>query len=169
MYKIDKSLFIRSILVLLWIQCTVRYPTVDDSNTPVLSNLIVPDILYLQSNIDYSISVYVSDPQGLNDIHTVTCLIYPLNQSVSVWEDTLQDEGVDGDIIPSDGQYLGRFTADFTGNQVGQYLVEVTASDVSLHQSNVLFDTLSAIDDRKNFPPILSSPVIPDTLTEVSL
>ncbi|MBN2031481.1 hypothetical protein JW824_14705 [bacterium] len=156
-------------VALLFSTCTIRYPTSDESAVPVLSNLMVTKTLYLQSDIDYSLSVDVSDPQGLNDIETVIGFIYPLNQSASLWEDTLQDQGIEGDIIPGDGRFFRRFTVDFAEGQVGQYRLEVIANDRSSHQSNALLDTLTVVDDQKNFPPVLSHPFVADTLTEASL
>ncbi len=169
MKKIFQLGLICGLIVLLYSTCTIRYPTSEDSVVPILSNLKVTEILYLQSDIDYTLSVNVSDPQGWDDIETVIGSIYVLDQSVLVWEDTLQDQGVEGDIIAGDGQFFGRFTVDFTEGQAGQYRVEVIASDRSNHQSDALFDTLTVIDDQKNFPPNISNPFIADTLTEASL
>ncbi len=154
---------------LFFSECRIRYPTSDESVVPVLSNLKIAKTLYLRSNIDYSLSVDVSDPQGLNDIETVTGFLYALHESVSLQQDTLQDQGIEGDIIPGDGRFFGRFTVDFAEGQAGQYRIEVIAIDRSDHQSNVLSDTLTVVDDQKNFPPILSYPFITDTLTETSL
>lgn len=169
MKKIGKFILLLGLISLLFSECTIRYPTTEDAVDPVLSELVVTNILYLQSNIDYPLSVRVSDPQGLDDIQSVSYLIYPLNESIPVWEDTLHDQGVEGDIIPRDGLFFGNMSADFAQGQAAQYRIEVIANDLSNHLSNVLSDTLTVIDDQKNFPPVLSNPIFADTLTEDSL
>ncbi len=158
------------ILVLLFLsECTVKNPISDDLATPVLSDLGVMGVLYLQSHVGYPISVRTSDPQGYDDILSVHYLIYPLSSSVPVLGDTMRDNGIGGDIIPRDGLFFDSFTADFAEGLTGLYRIEVIAYDLSNHSSNVLSDTVTVIDSQQNDPPVLSNPFIPDTLTVDSL
>ena len=82
------------------------YPTTDDSVNPVLSDLMVPSELYLQTDIDYPVSVTVADPQGIEDIRIVEMFIFPENNSILL-ADAMKDDGTMGDIIPGDGIKAG--------------------------------------------------------------
>lgn len=164
-----KLAFFIAIILLLFAGCTVKNPVTEEAVFPFLSDLVIPDTFYLKTDIGYPISVKVSDPQGLEDINSVRYSIFAEGSDVSVFGDTLRDDGKGGDIIPLDGVYFDTLTIAFAEGQAGTYRIEVAAADHDNHLSNTLFDTLAVIDEEKNFPPTLYDPVIPDTLTEESL
>ena len=149
--------------------CTVKNPVTDDAVSPVLSGLVSPDTLYLQTDVGYSVSVRVSDPQGWEDILVVRYFVYPEGISIPVWEDTLRDDGTGGDIVPRDGVFFDSVAVDFAGGTAGRYRIAVVAEDLAHHLSDTLSGSFTVVDDAKNFPPVLSSPVVPDTLTADSL
>ena len=166
---LKRFFFFAGIVIVFIAGCKVKYPVTDDAVSPFLSNLTVPRALYLLSDIGYSVSVRVTDPQGWEDIRTVKVFLFRVGSDIPVLEDTLSDDGAGGDIIPRDGVFFDNLTITFTGGIAGQYLIEVLAEDVSQNLSNILMDTLDVIDSEKNFPPILSDPVVPDTLTVQTL
>lgn len=161
-----KGEFLRlGMIVVLFVGCSVKYPTADGNVSPMLSDLRVPDMIYLQSDVGYPVSVRVADPQGWEDIASVRMILTLAGNIIPVLEDTLKDDGLGGDIIPRDGVFWGNLAVAFAGGAAGKYIIEVRAEDFSNHLSEALSDTFEVVDGEKNFPPILSNPVIPDTLT----
>jgi hypothetical protein len=154
------------LIFLFIIGCTIKNPVSDEWFSPFLSNLMIPEAVYLKSDIVYPISVKVSDPQGLDDINTVKYLIYSEGVNTPVLEDTLTDDGKKGDIIPYDGIYYDTLNVSFSNGTPGEYIIKVLAEDYENNLSNTIYDTLYIVDDEKNLPPKIFNPIVPDTLTE---
>jgi hypothetical protein len=148
--------------------CDVMVPTASDSVHPALSDLMIPSVLYLQTDMDYPVSVKVTDPQGNGDIRTVNIYIFPEDNTVLL-TDTMADDGSMGDIIPKDGIYSYGLKIDFAGQVPGSYRAAVVARDHSDHLSDTLFTSLIVEEGELNLAPELSDPVVPDTLREEDL
>jgi len=144
------------------------YPTTDDTVNPVLSDLMVPSELYLQTDIDYPVSVTVTDPQGIEDVRIVEMFIFPENNSILL-ADTMKDDGTMGDIIPGDGIYTYGLEIDFAAGNTGTYRVGIVAGDAANHSSDTLFASFTVEPGVINSAPVLSNPVVPDTLREENL
>jgi hypothetical protein len=144
--------------------CEVRHPAEPDEVAPVLSDLSLPAGIYLLSDLLYPVLVRAVDPQGADDIATVTLEVVNASGSV-VWQDTLQDNGKDRDTIAGDGVYAADLPTAFASGTAGQYPVFVSASDRSGNMSNTVRDTLHVFEGQMNRLPVLSDPVVPDSLT----
>ena len=155
--------------LILLIGCSVKNPAVDKALAPMLSDLMVTGSVYLRSDDQYPISVRVVDPQGWGDIRIVRYFIFPPGNNVSVGEGELKDDGSGGDIIYGDGIFFDSLSVDFAGGQAGEYRLGVVAEDWADHSSDTLFAEIIVFDDQQNHPPVLSNPVVPDTLTEETL
>lgn len=164
------ALFLSAAILIVAVQrCEIKNPVADGLVFPVLSDLVVQDTLYLKIPVGYSVSVKVSDPQGLEDIQTVEYLVFPEGNNDSVWQDTLRDDGKGGDIIPRDGIFFDSLTVDFAQGMAGKYRMGMVAEDVAHHSSDTLFTSITVVDGEKNLPPTLFNPVVPDTLREETL
>jgi hypothetical protein len=71
---------------------------------------------------------------------------------------SLHDYGEDGDVVPGDGVFTTQFTTEFAGTP-GLWEVVVT-----LDSYFELRDTILVVSGSKNFPPVLSNLVAPDSL-----
>ena len=158
-----------SICILAGSVCDVKQPLIGQSDSPYLKSFIAPSTLYLGSAIIYPVRVDVSDPQGWSDIQIVRLSIRRTSTDETVWEDTLRDDGLAGDILPRDGQFFTAFPADVTGGVTGSYDIRIVAEDRAGHSSTELQRSMDAIDSEKNLAPEISNPEVPDTLSEESL
>jgi len=166
--KIKFILYIGFLLVFFF-QCTVKDPLLNETFSPWISNLSIPEVIYLQTEMDYPISVRVFDPQGLENIKLVQWSLFSIDGTDPILQDTLKDDGKAGDIIVRDGFYFGHLKSSFGENQTGFYIIQVMAYDEEGYESNGLVDTLEVVDSVKNSPPTLFQPSIPDTLTESNI
>jgi hypothetical protein len=160
--------FLIALPIFIFWGCDILMPTKDNSVIPSLRGFIGPGTLYLQTDVDYPVTVTAADPQGKGDIQVVEIFIYAENNAVLL-ADTMEDGGTDGDIIPGDGVYGYPLRIDFAEGNPGNYRIEVSARDGAGHKSNTLEDTVSVVDEEMNFPPVLSEPMVPDTLKEETL
>jgi len=158
-----KLFFTTGILLVILTGCTVKNPVVNKRIVPVLSNLTLPDTLYLKTSIKYPISVKVSDPQGVEDISIVKAFLSLQNNMLVVWEDTLKDDGKGCDIIPHDGLFSGFLQTDSTLNS-GIYKLGIVAEDFSHHLSDTLFAFVPAVKKKMDTAPSIQNPIVPDTL-----
>ena len=147
-------------------RCEVKNPVEDRAVTPLLSNLAAPATVFLLTAIPYPVSVHVTDPQGWDDIQTVKAFLFGQNRATPVWEDTLKDDGIAGDVIPRDGIFFTTLTPEFARGDTGTYTIGVVAEDRGDHRSDTLFGTIVVVEGEKNGPPMIRDPVFPDTLTE---
>jgi hypothetical protein len=150
------------------LSCEVSDPVSDTSVRPVLSGLQVKDTLYLGSPDSGPVRVQVRDPQGWQDIDRVDLEIYPANNPVPVWADTMRDSGPPGDIIPRDGCYYYGLTSTFAGGVSGDYRIRVYAADLAGHTSDTLEANIHVLSGEGNDPPVLIRTSIPDTVTDAS-
>lgn len=153
----------------LFVKCTVKNPVKDEADAPALSDLVAPGTIFLQSRVKYPVSVRTSDPQGWEDIKTVRYFFLPEGSQIEVGEGSMRDDGTGGDIIPRDGIFFDSLSADFADGQAGQFQMNVVAEDQAGHSSDVLSVDISVIEGDINLPPVLSNPIVPDTLDEESV
>ena len=114
------------------------------SNTPsVISNLIQQDSV--QRNVQFSFSVMVSDPDGLNDINNVYYELYmpdgtKIVNSQGISKFPMFDDGnssSNGDVTANDGRYTVFLT--FPGTvTTGSWKFDFTAQDKAGHLSNII-------------------------------
>ena len=162
-------IIIYALIVLIFSRCEVKDPLTVDAVFPNLSDLTVADTLYLKSDAVYPVSVRVIEPQGWDDIKAVRLFIFSQDDVLPVLEDTMKDDGDKGDIIPQDGVFFGTLTKESAASTPGTFRVCVVAEDLSNHVSDTLFKQITAIDEEKNLPPLLSEPIVTDSLTVATL
>ena len=158
--KVCTALFI---LFIILCGCEVKYPPETESTPPEIQTLIISDILYLDSDIEYPLKVKVEDPQGREDIYLVTMTMSTIDFTQIFYTDTLKDDGLNGDVIPADGEYYSVITTYFTDN-AGAYLLTINAVDFSGNNADPRQDTLQIVEGEANLPPTISNPQLPDSL-----
>lgn len=152
------------ILNVLFLSCSKQSPIAGEQKAPQLTDLIAPEVLYADSPIKHILWVRVTDPQGLDDIKMVSYRIFQSDLEVPIFTDTLHDDGCSGDIIPKDGIYTGQINSEFAKGQTGLYWLRVKAVDKSENQSNELSSEIEVKSGVENLSPVLSNPVLPDTI-----
>ncbi|MCI0706114.1 MAG: hypothetical protein L0Y80_01335 [Ignavibacteriae bacterium] len=102
---------------------------------PVLSNLQAPDTVDVSTTTEFLITVQVADPNGLDDIKSVTRTtpsnnVYPLN-----------DSGNNGDALAGDGIFSENVTLT-PPPAPGSYEFRFQAFDKSNQGSNIILHTI---------------------------
>ena len=141
---------------------------------PQISSLIVPDTAFIptsQDSVFVSFSVKAFDPQGLNDITTVTASIFT-NEGDPVKSILLYDDGginpvppyalSSGDAIAGDSIYSNKIA--FSKKQVDNYFVIVIAKDKDEATSNSLSEAFS-IRNEVNGAPLVFGIEMPDSVS----
>ncbi|MBX7151191.1 hypothetical protein K1X84_06085 [bacterium] len=105
----------------------------DNGHPPVISNLIIPDTVYISTETEFKISVSVADQEGLSDIASVT----RVNVTLSGQPRPLNDDGLNGDAQAGDGIYTETVSVN-PPPALGKYLFRVKALDKSGLESNSL-------------------------------
>lgn len=153
-------------IILFFSSCEVKSPVTENAAAPELSDVSVPDTLYLASPDRYPVQARVSDPQGIGDVAAAVYTIYNSDKTAVVLSDSLHDDGTSGDVIPFDGVFYDSLSIDFASGIPGDYLIDIQAVDLSGHTSNVFSDTMKAVNAALNHEPVITNPAAPDTLSE---
>ncbi|MBN1779522.1 hypothetical protein JW948_00160 [bacterium] len=153
-----KSSFFKLLLsgtsVLLFFRCEVKDPAGDLYSAPEIIRIQTPRTVSLSDPDPEMIFVTVSDPQGIEDIADVSWFISQDQQAA------MTDNGDQGDLIPGDGQFTGRFSASMFAD-TGAYVLRVTVRDRDGHQADGTSDTVRVVDMPPNDPPELLSADVP--------
>ncbi len=157
-----------SIFLIVLSGCEIKYPPNVDSVMSVISNLVIPDTLYLNSDTPSPIKVKVTDPQGREDISLVKFTISDMDRNEIFYSDTLEDNGLYGDVIAQDGEYYSNIPSNFT-NIEGVYMLTINAKDFSGNNAVPLQDTLWIVKGEANLPPVICNPLLPDSLDSESI
>ena len=117
----------------------------------------------------YKIESRISDPQGTDDISTVLISVRRQESGITVYEDTLFDDGAfifpqDGDVFARDGVFTNRFSTEMIdpGVSNGQYVFGFVARDNSGNESAIVERTVIFSD---NAPPVIGTIMLPDTFS----
>jgi hypothetical protein len=103
----------------------------------------------------------VTDQDGVEDIIATSVLLSdPEGRTLST--SALSDDGIYPDQVANDGLYTGKLRLTTTKKQIGNYSVQIQATDRSNQKSNVVFQQV-AVKNTANDPPILSSLILPDS------
>jgi len=144
--------------------CEIRQPLVEKRVMPVLSRLKTPQTVYLKQAGFGLVTVQAADPQGKSDIMAVIMQVVPVNETQTVFSDTLLDDGKNGDLIYNDGVFTGKIDAAFLENRSGSFTGSVSAVDLNGNNSTILNFLFEAVDAPGQAIPVISQPVHPDTL-----
>lgn len=149
---------------LLLVNCSIKNPAKDESFTPELTDLIIPDTMYLRSSELYPIKIKATDPQGLDDVTSVRYEISAAGNNAVLIGSVMRDDGMGGDVIPGDGLFFDSLSIAFAGGQAGSYRIGVVAQDRDAHISDTVYTEFLVTDEEMNRAPRLWNPIFPDSL-----
>lgn len=121
----------------VWTVVVGQNPT--NNHPPVISNLTAPDTVNTSLQTEFLITIYVSDPEGLPDILSVT------RTTPSGNVHNLNDGGTNGDVAVGDGIYSERVSVNPPPPN-GSYLFTFQATDRYGLKSNVIQKTIVIIN-----------------------
>jgi hypothetical protein len=123
------------------------------SNNPSLSDLeLTASIHYADSQ---TVSVLVTDPQGLGDIDSVFGNYMVPGNTGSVRYIQLHDNGIGGDATPADGRFTSRFLPG-GGFLLDDYAISIGATDLSGNFAEQIDSSFSVVDTSTPLNPVLS-------------
>ncbi len=113
--------------------------------------------------ITVTATVQVSDPEGLSNVKEVTVRVFkPASQDL-IRTAQLFDNGTPPDASSDDGTFSGVVQFAIIRSDIGDFKVEVTATNDAGLASNSLSASVSVL--RLNKPPTISDLAAPDTLS----
>lgn len=116
-----------------------------------------------QLTISVSASAQVSDPEGLTDVGDVTLSIFKPQSQVLARRAQLQDDGKPPDAAARDGIFSGLTSFVISRSEIGDFKVEVLASDKANLTSNSMSTSITVV--RLNRAPVLSDLKAPDSVS----
>lgn len=103
----------------------------------------------------------VTDQDGMGDIKSTSALLSdPEGRPLST--SALSDDGLSPDQVANDGLYSGKIRLTTTKKEIGNYSVQIQATDGSNQKSNIVLQQV-ALKNTANDPPVLSSLMLPDS------
>ena len=132
--------------------CEEEFPveSSDQDTTAVQPSIDTVRAVYNDLIQQFFLEATVSDPQGLEDIDTVTYAALKIGKPDTI-KGGLNDSGMNGDIIQADGRYSAYVSPQLVDSLLGSFKFIVYAFDSDSNASSP-FELF--ID--KNFPPELS-------------
>ena len=158
-----------TLLLILVSGCRVVNPVLSPADAPVLSRATVPAFLRLGDPSGMRISVRASDPQGIGNLESVRCFVFTAGNPNPVFHDTLRDDGMNGDVIPGDGEFFGRIAGADIGGKAGAYRIGFLA----FNRDGLVSDTLAvgfrAEEGTSPSFPVIIGLNVPNTLSPKDL
>jgi hypothetical protein len=151
-------------LVLLT-RCQVVSPVPAPETQPALSRAAVPDSLRLGDAAGIRISVRAGGPENPEAVERVFFLVFAEPNPVPVFQDTLRDDGREGDILPLDGEHTGRITGADIGGRPGTYRIGFLAVTRAGTAGDTLFSEFRAVEGASNSAPAIVRFNAPDSLS----
>ncbi len=161
-------LFFTLAFTLIFYSCEKKSDTVIDPTyaSPIISNphksTEIVNTNSAASSFRIGVSVFVSENGG-GAISSVKCKVLDADSKLA-GEFLLSDSGSGYDTTAGDGRYSAMLNV--TGYNcliVGQYTLQFLAENVSGLPSNQV-NSVFAVTDTANVPPVISNPVIPDSV-----
>jgi hypothetical protein len=113
--------------------------------------------------ITVTATVQASDPEGLPNVKEVTARVFkPASQDL-IQTAQLYDKGNPPDALAGDGTFSGAVQFVIVRSDIGDFKIEVTATNKADVTSNTLTASFSVL--RLNKPPAISDVVAPDTVS----
>lgn len=166
-YDLSRKAFVQwlfTIFVVIQVSCTEDLSTPFNAQFPSIDRIEAPLTVFQSPATAQHLSVYVSDPQGVEDLAGVTLTIKQLANGTTVAQPTMTDDGQNGDILAHDGVFFLPFSADLTQNTTGAFVLEAQARDKSNNTSAIARDTMTVIAGAENLAPALITASAPDTV-----
>ncbi len=125
---------------------SINFSVIDTSTPPepVLSDVQLEFFHFYQDS--QIVSVFVSEPDGSDDIDSVWGRYYFEGDSLNAAHILFNDDGMSGDSLFGDDRYTAMFLPDSGAFILGNYIVEIQAAD-STGNLSLLFDTLFVAAD----------------------
>ncbi len=150
-----------SVLPWLIVACAESIPVQPEIEEPYIRQLYAPAVAFLGDATGMLVHAAVEEPQGVADIAEVT--LHMITPAGETRELPMRDDGLDGDIILADGQFVVRVHgASWGGEGTGRLFAR--AGDAA--GNTAVSDTLD-IEIRAGEPgaePVLLSMLFPDTV-----
>ena len=141
--------------------CEVKQPVEVRDRAPQLSNLAVPDTVYMGSQLYFTLSVEAEDAQGYSDIGGVFYRFFESGSADPVLSGTLADSAYD-DAVAQDGIFSRTILQAASGvDEEGLLRLAVWAEDRDGFAGDTLYDSVYFSALSQNAPPELLTPVIP--------
>jgi hypothetical protein len=169
-----RSVFVKSSAVwilgaLLVAGCSIKDPVQKEAPFLFLSNLSLPDTLYLESDDNIPFSVKVTHSEGVRAVLCVRAFVTHIDAYTILYQDSLQDGGVGGDVVSKDGIFSGRLSLTFVEDQPADYQMSVISEDIYQNISDTLSSSFTVVDGERNSSPVLGECSLSDTLNADSL
>jgi len=148
-----RRLFALISLFILVSSCEENFPieTNDTDTNSVSPSIDSVRAVYNDISRRFFLEALISDPQGLSNIDSVTYRAFNTGRADSLIG-TLNDSGVNGDIIRGDGRYSALLSLSLTDSGLGSFRFIISAID---SESNVAEES-ELLLDISNFKPELS-------------
>ena len=160
-YTQARTLFALISLIVLVTSCEENFP-IETDDTDTLS--VSPSIDSVRAEYNdiaqrFFLEALLSDPQGLTNIDSVTYKAFKTGRDDSL-TGTLNDSGVNGDIIRGDGRFSAFLSSSLTDSGLGSFRFLISATDFD---SNIA-DDKELLLDISNYPPQLAAISVTDSV-----
>ncbi|MFC1565163.1 hypothetical protein ACFL6G_09525 [candidate division KSB1 bacterium] len=142
---------------------TVEIINEEKNFPPLLYNLTLPDTIDVTAGSLTPVFVNCFDYSGLDDILSVTGSIYMPYSPAADQTIEFNDSGTGEDITPGDSIFTAVFPHDIV-NEEGIYSILVQAEDRIGQKSRELFKDIYVKGDFENYPPVINSVTLPDSM-----
>jgi hypothetical protein len=113
--------------------------------------------------ITVNATAQVSDPEGISNLREVSVGVYRPKSQDLIKTAPLFDNGIAPDAIAGDGTFTGVVAFNILRSDIGDFRVEVTATNKTELSSNSVSVPLAVV--RLNKPPMLSDLTAPDSVS----
>ena len=134
------------------------------NDPPHISDIILPEIVSVDTSIQYSFNVYANDPQGVSDMAFLIFRIHRKENPTVTLMDTIYDDGIEPDVSAEDGIFTGTFTTDFADSIIGVYPFSFQVFDKEGDSTDFVRRDVEVINEA-NAPPHIFNLSAPDTLS----
>ncbi len=144
---------------------TVDVRAAKQNHLPKLLFISAPDSVNLAVDSVFVIEGQLSDPDGLADLLGIQLEMYPAGSLRPVFQDTLRDDGRNGDSTAGDGLVKRTYASNLFQGKRGRYILHLVGLDKSGGQSTPKLKTLFFFGLKHNDPPVLSHVSAPDSVS----
>jgi hypothetical protein len=136
--------------------------SVSEPQSPEIRAILAPARAFLDPADTITVHVHVIDPQGVPDIAAVT-LFGQMPESGGTFMLDMRDDGLDGDIIAKDGQFVVKIVGSMW-QKTGTGLLSATALDKSENRVGGDTLTIDIIAGTRGSAPVIESVIFPNTV-----
>ena len=134
------------------------------NQAPLIMKYFIPDSAIVDEILPFKICIQATEPDSGDYITKVTYKILGPKITELAEEGELNDMGISGDSLASDGIYSIETTTAFANWKFGEYHVLVNAFDSHLEISNTVYEILPWAKLNVGVPPQLLTLSAPDTI-----